>query len=207
MRANLIGILEDSRTLLIAISLLLVTVGPSRVAAQSLPIVIAGDAGTEESNERWYFADLSAALGISAGNPLPLTFKSLRSRMAPKDVAGVFAAAAKPQTFDRGDGDIVWRSTVDAPGGDGVIYFMFEFTKYQGRIGLDSASMHFSQARYTKSFHHDLVRAVILAFGKPSFTSGRAMAWPWGEIVDAGDHYAYRAYLEPREFFFMNGLK
>ncbi len=202
----LIRMLADSRTLLIAISLLLITAGPSRVAAQSLPIGIAADAGTEKSNERWYFEDLPAALGISAGNPLPLTFKSLRSRMAPKDVAGVFPAATKPQTFDRGEGDIVWRSSVDAPGGDGVIYFMFEFTKYQGRIGLDSASLHFSKARYSNSFHHDLVRAVTLAFGKPSFTNGQAMAWSWGEIVDAGDHYAYRAYLEPREFLFMKGL-
>jgi hypothetical protein len=165
----------------------------------------AADAGAAAA--KWYFPDLPQVLGIERENPVPARFRGLKNRMTPADAGKVLPGAEKTTKVDRGEGDFIWRSELDASSGDGVISLTLDFSKSKGRLGLESATLHFSQARATNSFYGDLLRAVTEAFGSPAFENGHTREWPWGGIVEEPDHYAYRTWFEPRAFVRMKSLK
>ena len=161
------------------------------------PAPIASVAPSPSATEPpWYFG-VNGVVSIDPANPCPPRFRPLRSGMTPTEVGAVFPGGEKLRAAAERDGGADAVSEVEATTDDGVISYSFAFRKTNGKLGLTSATMHFSQARMTTSFRAELLRALRMSLGTPSAEDPAFVAWSSGSMIDAGDHYAFRWAFAP----------
>lgn len=124
--------------------------------------------------------------------------------MTPKEVGAVFPGAEQTRPAHESDGGADAVSEVLSQTVDGVITHSFTFERTKGKLGLTTATLHFSKARRTALFHAELVRGLTASLGKPLTKRGAYVLWPLGEIADFDDHYGFVYFFEPKAALFLD---